>query len=124
MKGAYCLILHLPKISQIKIGGLGLIKFKKGYYAYIGSAMSSLESRIRRHLSRRKRVFWHIDFLLRKAEIKEILVFESDRKIECEISERLSKKFESIKNFGSSDCRCKSHLFYCFAFSMNFFTFA
>lgn len=55
MKGCYCLIIYVKKLSKIKIGKQGEIKFKKGTYVYIGSAMNSLESRLKRHLSNEKK---------------------------------------------------------------------
>lgn len=54
MKGCYCLIIKLEKNEKIKIGKLGSINFKKGHYVYVGSAMNSLESRLKRHLSDEK----------------------------------------------------------------------
>jgi len=41
MKGAYCLVIELKKNSSIKIGALGTIKFKKGLYCYVGSALNN-----------------------------------------------------------------------------------
>lgn len=47
MKGCYCLIINLENPSKIKIGKLGRVDFKKGYYVYVGSAMNYLESRLK-----------------------------------------------------------------------------
>lgn len=56
MKGCYCLIIKLSNNSKIKIGKkLGKLDFTKGHYVYVGSAMNSLESRIKRHLSDEKK---------------------------------------------------------------------
>ena len=72
MKGCYCLIINLDKNSEIRIGRkLGKIKFKKGTYVYVGSAMNSLESRLKRHLSDEKKMHWHIDYLLKESKITE-----------------------------------------------------
>ena len=111
MKGCYCLIINLNKNSKIKIGKLGKINFKKGYYVYVGSAMNSLEARLERHLSNEKKLHWHVDYLLKKAEIREIICNVSSKKIECELSKTLSNN-ESIPGFGCSDCECESHLYY------------
>ena len=108
MKGSYILIIQIKKDIKVKIGKLGILFFKKGYYAYVGSAMNGLEGRIRHHLRHNKKMHWHIDYLLAKAEIKEIWYKEGGK--ECEIAGELS--FPSIQNFGCSDCKCKSHLFY------------
>ena len=112
MKGCYCLIIDLENSSKIKIGKLGKIDFKKGNYVYVGSAMNYLESRIKRHLSSKKKLHWHIDYLLKKAEISDVIYNESTRKIECELSRYISSNAIGIENFGCSDCNCESHLYY------------
>ena len=112
MKGCYCLTIHLKNTKKIKVGKLGKINFKNGYYVYVGSAMNSLESRIKRHLSDEKKLHWHVDYLLRKAEITDVIYNESKRKIECDLSQLISLKSEGIEDFGCSDCECESHLYY------------
>ena len=48
MKGSYCLIISLSKEDNLKIGSLyDNLRFKKGYYVYIGSAMNSLIPRLK-----------------------------------------------------------------------------
>lgn len=112
MKGCYCLIIRLDETSEIEIGKrLGKIRFEKGYYVYVGSAMNSLESRIRRHLSHDKKLHWHIDYLLRSAEITMVIFNKSSKKIECGLSQYLASRTEGVKDFGCSDCECESHLY-------------
>jgi len=111
MKGSYLLIMELTRDKNIAVGALGIIHFKKGYYAYVGSAMNSIEKRVERHLRKEKKLRWHIDYLLQHAEIKSIFYRESYEKEECKIAKTFSG-LQCIKNFGSSDCRCESHLFY------------
>ena len=112
MKGTYILIINLPDNITLSPGKLGSINFLKGYYAYVGSAMNGLENRIDRHLRNNKKMFWHIDYLLKKGDIKRIYYEKNDHKLECEHANKLSSYFTYIPNFGSSDCNCKSHLFY------------
>ena len=111
MKGCYCLTIHLNNTKTIKVGRLGKINFKKGYYVYVGSAMNSLESRLKRHLSEDKKLHWHIDYLLKKAEIT-CIIYNENKKVECELSQFLKTKTDGVKNFGCSDCECESHLYY------------
>ena len=111
MKGCYCLIIHSQIKQKIKIGKIGPINFKKGYYVYIGSAMNSLESRIRRHLSDEKKLHWHIDYLLEKSEITNV-IYNENKKVECELSQYIAQKTDGVKDFGCSDCECESHLYY------------
>ena len=111
MKGCYCLTIHLKNAKKIKVGKLGMNNFKKGYYVYVGSAMNSLESRLKRHLSEDKKLHWHIDYLLKKAEIT-CIIYNENKKVECELSQFLKTKTDGVKNFGCSDCECESHLYY------------
>jgi Uri superfamily endonuclease len=112
MKGSYLLLIKLEKNKLISYGLKNEYYFKKGYYTYIGSGLNSLEKRIERHLNKNKKIFWHIDYLLKYSNIVKIYYIEKNKKIECEIAELLQKKFSQINKFGSSDCSCKSHLFY------------
>ncbi len=111
MKGSYILIIRIPKEIEILVGKLGRIEFREGFYAYVGSAMNGLDGRIQRHLREKKRKFWHIDYLLEKAEIVDIFILESKRRIECDIAKNLAKIFRPVRRFGSSDCTCEGHLF-------------
>ena len=114
MKGCYCLVINLNKTCEIKIGKLGKINFKKGHYVYVGSAMNSLQARVKRHLSDDKKLHWHIDYLLKNknSKITDVIYNISTRKIECELSNEISSKSEGIDDFGCSDCECESHLYY------------
>lgn len=111
MKGCYCLIIKIEENKNLKIGKKLKIEFKKGYYAYIGSAMNGLESRVKRHMSKSKKLHWHVDYLLKYSEIVEV-IYNIDKKVECELSEELSKRNDYIMDFGCSDCECDSHLYY------------
>ena len=112
MKGSYVLLIKLPEEQEMAIGGLKVIHLPGGYYAYIGSALGGLRSRLSRHLQRNKKLHWHIDYLLQKASINNIIICETEGRIECTIAQALSSKFDSITGFGSSDCKCLSHLFF------------
>lgn len=113
MKGSYVLLIENKKDSKIIIGSLGSIFFKKGLYAYVGSAMNGLETRVARHLRKNKKIFWHIDYFLRSKNVKILDVYykESPIKEECEIAKKISKCGTPVKGFGCSDCKCGSHLF-------------
>jgi sugar fermentation stimulation protein A len=110
--GCYIVILHLEKSTEIAVGELGNIFFRKGYYLYAGSAKKTLTKRLERHQRSRKTLFWHIDYLREKASFYKGLPIRTSDDIECELADRLKKIAEwSVPGFGCSDCSCKSHLF-------------
>jgi Uri superfamily endonuclease len=114
-RGTYCLLMKLKEKRNIKIGRKGVSAFPGGFYCYVGSAMNGLEKRMERHMSREKRLHWHIDWFLRHAEIVDVKRIISDERLECIISRGLEGIADSIpmEGFGSSDCRtCRSHLYY------------
>jgi len=115
MNGAYILVMKLNSNKNIRVGSLGKLEFKKGFYCYVGSAIgrTTIENRCKRHLIKNKKMKWHIDYLRKEVEIVNIFAIPSRRKIECKIARKILKKADSfIPKFGSSDCNCKSHLFY------------
>lgn len=111
MKGCYCLIIRVDENKRLKIGKKLERDFRKGYYVYIGSAMNNLKSRVKRHLSKSKKDHWHIDYLLKHSTVTEV-IYNENKKVECELSKELSKNNEYIQDFGCSDCTCSSHLYY------------
>lgn len=114
-KGVYLLILTLNTNQRIPAGKLNLTEFEPGTYLYIGSARNGLLGRIARHLRKKKKNFWHIDYFLQKAKIKEIWVrnnYFDECQILSEAKNSLKNSFFPLKKFGSSDCRCPSHLIY------------
>jgi Uri superfamily endonuclease len=108
----YVLWIILERRIKRSIGKLGPICFKKGNYFYVGSAEKNFDSRIRRHISKKKKKFWHIDHLLSCAQATIHKVC-SGSKSECALSRFfLLNGFEYVRGFGCSDCKCVSHLFF------------
>jgi Uri superfamily endonuclease len=112
MKGSYILLLELGESQYIPVGQLGVLYFVKGSYAYIGSALNGLEARVSRHFRQDKKHHWHIDYLLDRAVIYEVVLVLVEARLECTLAHALREKLSSIHHFGSSDCRCPAHLFY------------
>ncbi|MDD1765398.1 MAG: GIY-YIG nuclease family protein [Methanomassiliicoccales archaeon] len=112
-KGAYVLFLRISKRCEIRIGKLGTFGFPKGEYAYVGSGMKGVETRVLRHLSESKRLHWHIDYLLEVGEVIGFTLFPCEERIECVLNDFVSGlpgSIDPVKGFGSSDCDCFSHL--------------
>lgn len=111
-KGGYILIIKLNEERRIVIGCLGMLCFARGFYAYLGSALGGFKLRINRHLIKGKKPKWHIDYLLREAEISGIVLYETQRRLECLLSQTLVHEMAFIPGFGCSDCHCQSHLYF------------
>jgi Uri superfamily endonuclease len=111
-RGSYVLMMSLAEERTIRVGGLGAIHFASGNYAYVGSALGGLEARLNRHLRTDKKYHWHIDYLLKEAVPDAVITGETLEKTECAISYELARRFDSVPDFGSSDCHCHSHLFF------------
>jgi Uri superfamily endonuclease len=113
LKGVYVLVIQVYEDTSIDVGALGKLTFKKGLYAYVGSAQNNLEQRVKRHLRKGKRKFWHVDYFLDDEATKVVEVFQqqADKAEECKIAGVIGERGEPIDGFGSSDCSCKSHLF-------------
>jgi sugar fermentation stimulation protein A len=111
-QGSYLLILELKKKQTIQVGKLGKISFCKGFYIYVGSAMTNLSKRMERHRHLRKRHHWYIDELRAAAEFHSALAIRSSRRLECDVAKALSRIAEwRIPGFGCTDCDCDTHLF-------------
>ena len=111
--GTYALILTLREDLCLQIGRLGTYTFPSGYYIYVGSALRGLAPRLKRHLRRHKRLHWHIDYLLEYGTVVEIWYTLSSERLECLWSRLLGGlpgAQRPAPGFGSSDCRCPSHL--------------
>ncbi len=112
MAGSYVLLIKVSGKQVITIGRLKAVYFPGGCYAYVGSAMGGFKSRLNRHIRKDKKLHWHIDYLLQKAAITNIILCQTEDRLECAIARTLSCQFDSIPGFGSSDCKCPSHLFF------------
>jgi adenylylsulfate kinase len=113
MKGIYALVIGVPKDIVVDAGVLRHVQLRKGFYVYVGSAQTSIEKRIARHLRKTKKRFWHIDYLLSARDVSVVGVFHArgPKSRECEVARRLNGVGIAVKGFGSSDCHCPSHLF-------------
>ncbi|MDP7529373.1 MAG: GIY-YIG nuclease family protein [Candidatus Marinimicrobia bacterium] len=115
--GTYLLILENRKKITLSVGALGEISFPKGYYIYVGSAFGpgGLRGRLRHHISPVKQPRWHVDYLRPQMTLSEIWYTNDIKKREHDWAKALSSMpGTSIpkRGFGSSDCRCETHLFH------------
>jgi Uri superfamily endonuclease len=93
---------------------------QRGVYLYVGSAKGAggAIARLARHISRGKKVKWHIDHLTESplVEVVGSYLVKSKRGLDCEsiLAHLLASHFPYLEGFGSTDKpRDLSHLFYC-----------
>lgn len=111
--GTYALVIFCRERSDLQAGKLGTFEIPPGFYIYAGSALRGLKNRLDRHLRSEKRLHWHIDYLLQYTKIVQIWYSEGNERLECTwngIIAVLPGAAPFIPGFGSSDCRCRTHL--------------
>ena len=115
--GVYCLCIGNHRHQRLRVGALGEIEFPPAKYVYVGSALNGLKPRVLRHirvsLGRHPVVHWHIDYLLQApgVEVEAVYFLETRDRLECWLSSQVSQHGVAVPGFGSSDCRCGSHLY-------------
>ena len=118
-KGIYILELFAKEEFSISVKKFIGVKFPKGYYYYIGSAQKNLNSRIERHLKKKKKIHWHIDHLTTHKFINittPFIIPNAAKNMEVEIANNFVEFFDTkiiAKGFGNSGTKeTKTHLFY------------
>jgi sugar fermentation stimulation protein A len=112
--GNYLIILAIPEPCRADTGSLGTLFFQAGWYVYAGSARKNLSKRMGRHLRKRgKQKHWHLDYLCPLAKTIRALPILTYQNRECDLAAALKALGgKGVPGFGSSDCRCESHLYY------------
>ncbi len=116
-KGTYIIFTCLKTEKYIRIGKLGTFCFYPGYYGYVGSAFGpgGISSRVGHHLHTASEPHWHMDYFRKEILIEEIWICNDEKPLEhvfADLFLRMVGTSIPVKGFGSSDCRCVSHLFY------------
>ena len=117
LPGTYLLLIRLDASAPYQIGKLGTFVFQSGWYIYAGSALGpgGVAARLARHRRRRKRLHWHVDYLLAVSVLEATWHVVSGERLECAWAAAISalpRAGRPAPHFGSSDCRCRSHLVY------------
>jgi len=115
-RGIYCLCLKNSR-TTLSIGRLGERTFEAGWHLYVGSAqgpggLARADRHRRLAEARDRRPTWHIDHLLLsdRFRLATVITAETDALLECPLAAAIGGL--TVAGFGSSDCRCESHLFY------------
>lgn len=117
MPGTYALILKSKVDQQVRIGSLGLLSVRPGFFVYVGSAFGpgGLAARVSRHQRPEKTRRSHIDYLRTATELITVWYTWDDRRRECQWADVLRQIDSAVLpmfGFGSSDCSCSSHMVY------------
>jgi Uri superfamily endonuclease len=118
-KGIYCLVFRSSP-CEVRVGALGVLMFREGWLVYVGSAQGGGGlSRVRRHIHfsrNRKNPRWHVDYLLCSPLMRLVNATCSftTEPLECPLARLIGTLpgAGAIPRFGSSDCRCPSHLMF------------
>jgi len=113
--GSYLLVLRLAEDTVLRAGALGDFLLPAGPYVYAGSARGpgGVRARVMRHLRGGVAMHWHIDSLLRRAQVTAVWARTGTRRLECVWAQSLARHSlftAPAPRFGASDCRCPSHL--------------
>lgn len=115
--GTYALLLDNPHNHRARVGRLGELQLRAGTYLYIGSAFGpgGIAARCHHHARTSPRPHWHIDYLRAGMTLKEIWFSHDPQPREHQwaaLIARARHARQPYAGFGSSDCRCHSHLFF------------
>ena len=117
--GLYSISIHMARPVYLQIGALGSFSIPPGFYIYTGSASRNLEKRVERHLSPKKKLRWHIDYLTASVSANPVgaVLIPNGVMTQCQLNQKignLTGNRAPVPGFGASDCRagCPAHLWY------------
>jgi Uri superfamily endonuclease len=115
--GTYALIFSARRKYRAEIGKLGSLELKPGFYIYVGSAFGpgGLKARIDHHRKKADHPHWHMDYLGPFFKLIEIWYTYDPVQREhlwAKIISNTRGASVPLDGFGSSDCRCRAHLFF------------
>jgi Uri superfamily endonuclease len=114
--GTYVLLLRCSSTRAVRVGRLGTLRLRPGWYVYVGSAFGpgGLRARIDHHRQRAQRPHWHIDYLRRYTRLESVWYACDVRQehVWAAMIAAMPVAALVLQGFGSSDCRCATHLYW------------
>ena len=116
--GTYILLLRCTPEQSIRIGRLGTLTTRKGWYLNIGSAFGpgGIRARVCHHMKPSQHPRWHLDYLRPAIVHTGICYSTAPQRHEHRWAARLLQ-WRGVeippRGFGSWDCRCDAHLVLC-----------
>ena len=113
--GTYALILVSSQARCLRIGRLGSLALRPGWYVYVGSAFGrgGVRARLAHHRKRAARPHWHVDHLRLHTRLERVWYTHDPSRREhqwAQVMQQLPDAELPLHGFGSSDCACASHL--------------
>ena len=114
--GTYVVLFRCPAQARVQVGRWGPLTLRKGCYLYVGSAFGpgGVRARVARHCREDKARRWHIDYLGGFVTPLGAWYSHASQRLEHRWALALADMPGAVPvvRFGSSDCRCESHLYY------------
>ena len=115
--GTYALILYADHRRVVQIGRLGQLAVQSGFYVYVGSAFGpgGVQARVRHHSNIAERPHWHIDYLRRAVDLKQVWYTYDLLRQEhawANVLGNMQGASIPLPGFGASDCKCIAHLYF------------
>jgi len=115
--GTYALLLINQKTGPLRIGRLGTLELHRGFYIYVGSAFGpgGLAARLQHHRRIARRPHWHFDYLRAVCDLVEVWYTTDTVRREHLWANAVAQWLGvcvPMREFGSSDCECPTHLFW------------
>ena len=113
--GTYALIMASIEFRCLSVGRLGSMALRPGWYVYVGSAFGpgGVRARLAHHRKLATKPHWHIDHLRPHTVLQRAWYTFDPARREHEwagVLLQLPGAEVPLPGFGSSDCRCPSHL--------------
>ena len=113
--GTYALIMAATETRCLRIGRLGSLALRPGWYVYVGSAFGpgGIGARLAHHRKLATRPHWHVDHLRPDAALRRVWYTHDPSRREhqwASVLIQLPGSEVPLPGFGASDCRCPSHL--------------
>ena len=114
--GTYLLVLDAVRAGEVRVGRLGLLEVRPGWYLYVGSAQGpgGLAARVAHHLSPPRRPHWHLDHvrgLLRPRELWYTVDGRRREDLWADVAAAWPGVRVPLPGFGASDRPGRTHLF-------------
>jgi len=110
-------VCRASRDAEIRVGRIGVLRIRRGFYVYVGSAFGpgGVRARVERHVRRSPVRHWHVDYLWPALQVAEIWYSHDPKRREHDWARILRRAMGCsvpLRRFGASDCGCEAHLLF------------